>query len=275
MKLSLSVRVAEPPKQKDVAALPIEQLAPRAKELGFDGLSMRASVVSVDSPPERVAAVRELLDGLDLSVSTVCGDIPLASNSTEAVTAIRNIGPYLDLAERLGAPMVRVMMQSEEDIPHAQRASDEAAERGHKLVHLTHWGTLFETVGDALAAIDAVDRPNFGAAFEPANLFACGGAYGPGALERLLPHLFNVFLSNVRLDPDSPVSFPSRRRGMVTLRYVPVDDSSAIRMQPLIAALKRLGYDGWITVHQPSGDGEDIDAAMRRASAFFGPLVRD
>ena len=58
MKLSLSVRIAESPKRKDVAAVPVEDLAPMARRAGFQGLSMRASVVSIDSPPARVAAVR-------------------------------------------------------------------------------------------------------------------------------------------------------------------------------------------------------------------------
>ena len=55
-------------------------LAPLAREVGFQGLSMRASVVSVDSPPERVAAVRRLLDETGLAVSMVTGDVALAAN---------------------------------------------------------------------------------------------------------------------------------------------------------------------------------------------------
>ena len=71
MKLSLSVRIAELENRKDHAFMPIEQLAPLAREVGFQGLSMRASVVSVDSPPERVAEVRRILDETGLAVSMV------------------------------------------------------------------------------------------------------------------------------------------------------------------------------------------------------------
>src|SRR6266545_3984585 len=62
MKLSLSVRIAELENRKDQAFMPIEELAPLAHDVGFEGLSMRASVVSVNSPPERVAEVRRVLD---------------------------------------------------------------------------------------------------------------------------------------------------------------------------------------------------------------------
>ena len=74
MKLSLSVRVAEPPKRKDVLALPFDTLAAEAKACGYAGLSMRASAVSVDSPPERITAARTVLDGLGLAASINAGE---------------------------------------------------------------------------------------------------------------------------------------------------------------------------------------------------------
>ena len=54
---------------------------------------MRASVVSVDSPPERVAEVRRLLDGLGLAVSMVTGDVPLAANRGDVTRVLREPGP--------------------------------------------------------------------------------------------------------------------------------------------------------------------------------------
>jgi len=143
MKLSLSVRVAEPPKQKDVTALPFDVLAAKAKSAGFAGLSMRASVVSVESPPERVRAVRRTLDETGLAASMVCGDIPLAANNAAATQALRDIAPYLDLAQALGSTLVRVMMHGAEDIPFAQHC---AANLGKVLSHID---------SDRLAAGDA------------------------------------------------------------------------------------------------------------------------
>jgi sugar phosphate isomerase/epimerase len=273
MKLSLSVRVAEPPKQKDVTALPFDVLAAKAKAAGFAGLSMRASVVSVDSPPERVRAVRKTIDETGLAASMVCGDIPLAANNAAATQALRNIGPYLDLTQALGATLIRVMMHGEDDIPHAQRAADAAAERGLTLVHINHWGTTFETVEESLATLAAVGRANFRVCFEPGNLLACGAAHGPADLARLVPYLANVYFQNIRLDPESPIVFPSRRRGPAHVRYVPIDDPSGIDIRPLIETLHREGYEGWFTVHQPLFDGQDVDAAMRLAGDFLLPRM--
>lgn len=273
MKLSLSVRVGEPPKQKDVTAIPFEDLAAKARALGFAGLSMRASVVSVASPAERVTAVRRILDKNGLEVSAVCGDVPLAANNAEATRALRDIGPYLDLTEAIGGRLVRVMMHEDADIPFAQRAADEAAERGLTLMHINHWGTLFETVEDSLDTLTRIDRENFGVAFEPGNLLSCRGAHDPDALARLAPHLVNVFFQNVRPDPESPIVFHSRRHGPAHLRYIPIDDPSGIDIRPLIDTLHAIGYESWFTVHQPLFDGENLDDAMARAAHFFLPRM--
>jgi sugar phosphate isomerase/epimerase len=273
MKLSLSVRVGEPPKQKDVTAIPFPELAAKAKALGYDGLSMRASVVSVDSPPDRVQAVKKILDETGLEVSAVCGDIPLAANNADAVRALRDITPYLDLTEALNSTLVRIMMQTADDIPHTQRAADAAAERGLDLMHINHWGTLFESVEESLETLAAIGRPNVKVAFEPGNLLSCGAAHDADALTRLAPHLANVFFQNVVVDPSSPIVFNSRRAGPTHLRYVPIDDPQGIDIRPLIDTLHAVGYEGWFTVHQPLFDGEDIDHAMQIAAGFLRPQM--
>jgi sugar phosphate isomerase/epimerase len=273
MRLSLSVRVAEPPKRKDIADVPLEELAPMAKAAGFAALSMRASVVSVTSPPERVAAVKAVLATQGLAVSMITGDIGLAANNAAATHAIRDIGPHLALAEALDCPLVRIMTQQASDIADVQRAADKAAERNITLAHMTHWGTLIETVEDALDMVRQVGRPNFGLVYDPANTMACSTGFRLEDLRRLVPHLVNVKFQNARLDPDSPVAFNSIRRGRVGLRYVPVSDRSALDAAAMAGILRAEGYAGWLTVHQPLRDGDTVPNAIAEAAAFFRPLV--
>ena len=273
MKLSLSVRVAESPTRKDQTAVAFEDLAPLARQLGYDGLCLRASVVSIESTPERVAQVREIMAGLGLAASMVTGDVPLAANDVRATAALRNIGPYLDLAEDLGSERIRVMMHGAEDVPLARRAADEARERGINLCHQTHWGTTFETVEDALMVVRAVDRPNFGVTYEPANLLVCGGDYGPEAIARLAPHILNVYFQNMRLDPVAGLVHPTRRLGPVRAAYAPIGDRSAIDVDAQVRALKQAGYDGWFTVHQPLQPGQTVPDAMSEAYRAISPLL--
>ena len=273
MKLSLSCRIAESSSRKDVAALPIEELAPLAATAGFSGLSMRASAVSNDTSPDRVSTIRQLLDTNRLAASMVMGNIALAANNTEAPDCLRNITPHLDLAECLGAKLVRVMIQHEDDIPHAQRSADEAKEREISLSQQTHWGTLAETVDGTLKLARQVDRDNFGITFEPANLLACGEDFGPEAIRRLAPHLVNFYFQNIRLHPTGAHTFKTRAAGPVSLSYVALDDPGGIEIAPLIATLKDCGYDGWVSVHQPLREGQSVTDAIDEAARVFCPLV--
>ena len=52
-------------------------------------------------------------------------------------------------------------MKKDEDIPWAQKASDEARERGIRLAHQAHCASLFETVEGALRVLKAVRRSNW------------------------------------------------------------------------------------------------------------------
>jgi sugar phosphate isomerase/epimerase len=273
MKLSLSVRIAELESRKDHAAMPIEQLAPLAREVGFQGLSMRASVVSVDSPTERVAEVRDLLDRLGLAVSMVTGDVPIAANTPEAVRILRDPEPYLALAEVLGSDMVRVMIRSDEEIDLARQVCDAAGQRGIRIAHQTHYRTLLESADEALDVVRRVDRPNFGITFEPSNMMICGNDYGPDAIRRLAPRLFNVYFQNMRVSPTAPIIWQTRSRGQVAAEYVPLHDRTAIDVVAMVDTLREVGYDGWFTVHQPLQPGQSVEDAVRESHRAVDGLI--
>ena len=273
MKLSLSVRIAESHDRKDTAAVPIEELAPLAREASFAGLSMRASVVSVDSPAERVREVRRLLDDLGLAVSMVTGDVALAANTPDAASVLHEPEPYLRLAEQLCCDLVRVMLRSEDEVRLVRRVCDLARERGIRLAHQTHFGTLFETVEGTLEVVRQVDRPNFGLTFEPSNHMMCGDAYGRAAVERLAPHLFNVYFQNMRLVPGGSVVWNTHSRGPIAAEYVPLTDPRGISLADLVTALKDVGYNGWLTVHQPLLEGQSVPDAVREGHRAVAPLV--
>lgn len=273
MKLSLSVRIAELESRKDQAAIPIEQLAPLAREVGFQGLSMRASVVAVDSPVERVAQVRRLLDDVGLGVSMVTGDVPIAANTPDAVRILREPAPYLTLARAMRCDLIRVMIRSDDEIDLARQVCDAAAEQGIRVAHQTHYRTLFESVDSSLDVVRRIDRPNFGVTFEPSNLLICGSPHGRQEIERLAPHLFNVYFQNMRIASDAPIVWDTFSRGKVGAEYVPLHDRSAIDVTEMVAALKDVGYDGWFTVHQPLQPGQSVEDAVRESHRAVADLI--
>lgn len=250
MKLSLSVRVAEKFRAKREAALPLDELATLAAGAGFDALCMRASQLGIHSPPEQLAQGRALLQARGLAVSMVTGDFAIPENSAEAPLALHHLTPHLDLAQALDTDLVRVALHTEADIPWAQRAADEAAERGIRLAHQCHTCSLFEQVDRSLAVLRRIGRPNFGLIYEPANLQLCGQEYGLATLEKFAPYLFNVYLQNQRLHPQGQLRLATWCRGEIPLDLIPLWEPGGIDFAPLLAALERIGYAGYLTSHQ-------------------------
>ena len=280
MKLSLSVRVAESFGDKTRADMTLEGLGDLALAHGYHALCMRASQLGIHSGAEEVGAARAMLDGHGLGVSMVTGDFPIPQNSdAEGPQALRNITPYLDLAEGLGADLLRICMKTEGDIPHARSACDEAAERGMRLAHQCHTCSLFEEVERSLEVVRQVDRNNFGIIYEPVNLDACGQDYGRETIQRFAPHLFNVYLQNHVENPQGEGVLNTWCRGPVHFDHIPVWEPGGMDFPGVFAALQEIGYDGYVTIHQafaglrgPAEAAERSAAYLRSLAPFENPL---
>ena len=250
MKLSLSTRIAESFSDKEKAAVPFEEFSQLAKDNGYHAICMRASIAGIQSPKERVVEIHHIINRLDLAVSMVTGDFAIPQNSERGPDALRNITPYLDLAEAFPCGLMRICMKTEEDISWAERACDEAAERGIRLAHQCHAASLFETIEGSVEVLRRVDRPNFGIIYEPANLRMCGQAYGLEALQAFEPYLFNVYLQNYMPNPDGKANVETWVRGVVHFDHIPLHDPRGVNWHEVFDALEAVGYDGHVTVHQ-------------------------
>jgi len=273
MQLSLSTRIAEGFLSKEVPTMPLVELCRAAVDAGYEATCMRASQVGVRSSTEAVQTARRTLDAHGLPVTMVTGDFDIVYNNDDGPNCLRNITPYLDLAERLGAPLLRVCIKQEEDLAFAQSAADEAAERGLKLAHQCHADSLFETVDQIEANLKWIGRENFGLIFEAGNLDECGQPYGPDTIKRLAPWIFNVYIQNQRCHPDGAVTLQTRCRGPVSLDILPVQEPGGIDFAAVFDGLHRVGYDGVITVHQSAPtEGGSSAVAARDAAEFLQGL---
>ena len=273
MLLSLSVRIAEEFHSKEEASMPLGDLARLAKRCGYGALCMRASQVGVQSPPEIVEAAADCLAEAGLAVSMVTGDFDTVYNNDNGPSALKNITPYLHLAKRLGAPRIRVALKQESDIAHARRAADEAAELGIQLVHQCHTLSLFETVESIERTLSAIDRPNFGLVYEPANLEICGQDYGQATIERLAKWIFNVYLQNQLLKPDGALTLPTWCNGDVSFDLIPIHAPDGVDFGRVFAGLKAIGYNGTVTVHQSAQPGETPEESAGGTADFLRSLI--
>ena len=269
MQLSVSCRIAEGFLSKEEASMSLADLADLAVAAGYDAICMRASQIGVQSSQEDVLTARQIIDERGLTVSMLTGDFDIVYNNENGPGCLRNITPYLDLAEALGAPLLRVCVKQSEDVPHAQAAADKAADRGLTLVHQCHTLSLFETLDGIVEALEAIDRSNFGLIFEAANLEGCRQDYGSAAVERLAPWIRNVYLQNQQINPDGAITLNTWCEGPVSFDITQIHEPGGIDFGSVFDALKSIGYDGTITVHQ-SGHEDNrtspVTAATRTAA---------
>lgn len=269
MQLSISCRIAEGFLSKEEASMSLEQLADLAVAAGYDAICMRASQVGVQSSPEDIRTARRILDDHNLGVSMVTGDFDIVYNNDRGPDCLRNIGPYLDLAEALGAPLLRMCLKQPEDIEAAKQAAIQAADRGLTLVHQCHTLSLFETLDGIVDSLEQIDHPSFGLIFEAANLEGCRQDYGPDAVARLAPWIRNVYLQNQQINPEGAVTLDTWCSGPITFDITQIHESGGIDFASVFQGLKEVGYDGLITVHQSGPeDGETtaVDAATQTAT---------
>lgn len=272
MKLSLSVRIAEA-QTKDRMTMPFEDFARLAKRCGYAAICMRASAAGVQTPRERLAEIRRLLDELKLDVSMCTTDFNVPLNNDHGPDNLRAIGPHLDVAHALGARLIRVCLKNDLDIDAARRAADQAAERGIRLVHQCHTDSLFETVDGILKVLDRINRDNFGLIYEPGNLLLCGQPYGRDTLRRFAPRLMNVYLQNHRLDPAGKSRLTTRVRGEVRFEDIPLWQPGGIDFAEVFASLKEIKYTGTVTVHQAFAHLAGPDEAAAKSFEFLNQFL--
>lgn len=269
MQLSISCRIAEGFLSKEEASMSLDELADLAVAAGYDAICMRASQIGVQTSAGQVQAARKVLDEHDLSVSMVTGDFDIVYNNERGPDCLRNIGPYLDLAEALGATLLRVCLKESDDIAAAQQAADQAADRGLILVHQCHTLSLFETLDGIVNSLEQIDRPSFGLIFEAANLEGCRQDYGAEAVARVAPWIRNVYLQNQQLNPDGAVTLDTWCSGPVSFDITQIHEPGGIDFPAVFQGLKQVGYDGLITVHQSGpedGETSAVDAAKQTAT---------
>lgn len=248
--LSLSVRIAEGFLSKEESILNLDGVINLAKKSGYDAICIRASQLGVHTPRELLEQGAAKIRKQGLPVTMVTGDFDIVYNNEKGPDCLQNITPFLDLANMLNSPLIRVAIKSEDDISAAQKAADEAMERNITLVHQCHTMSLFETIDSCEKTAKRIDRPNFGIIYEPANLEICDQEYTGDAFNRLRPWIKNVYLQNQRINPAGAVTLDTWCRGPVTFDLLPIHATEGIRFESVLSELQRIEYQGPITAHQ-------------------------
>lgn len=253
------------------------------RETGYDGVEWRVTSVpdsvrheppsfwgnnlcTLAPTPEDAQRGRDLAASAGLEIPNLgayiaVGDLP----------AVENI---MQLAVTAGAPAVRVGV-SRNDQPgdvHALFAQSraflqqvESLSRRHHVKALIemHHGTISASASAARRLVDGFDPACIGVIHDCGNMVFEGYEDYRRGLELLGPYLAHVHVKNAAYDRPAAV-------GVWRARWAPLRDG-VVDFAALFAALRSVGYDGWVVVEDFS-QAFDSRTALRENLAFLRGL---
>ena len=134
--------------------------------------------------------------------------------------------------------------------------AEHAHEVGVSLLIEPEPGLLLETTDQYLEVAERVDAPSIGLNFDVGHAY-CVSEDLPRAIVRLAPHIRHYHLEDIAAS---------------RVHHHLVPGTGAIDFAEVVSAIRRTGYDGWLTVElYPYLD--DPDAAARTALEVLSPLI--
>ncbi|HEX8203152.1 MAG TPA: sugar phosphate isomerase/epimerase family protein [Isosphaeraceae bacterium] len=265
---------------------PFEEAAARIAGLGYDGLELMADVphawpAGLLEGPKR--AIREALGKHNLAFSNVNAFMMNAiadhrqpywyPSFIEPDAGYRRVRidhtrRALSLCAELGAPHITTEpggplapgQTRREAIDLFVEVLKPLAEHAHNLGVLLliepEPGLLVETTDEYLEVAERVDAPSVGLNFDVGHAF-CMGEDLPRQIEKMAPYTRHYHLEDI---------------AATRVHHHLVPGTGAIDFAAVVAAIRRTGYDGWLTVElYPFVD--DPDAAARQAREVLRPLL--
>ena len=121
---------------------------------------------------------------------------------------------------------------------------------GVKFLIETHHGMMISSASSALRVLDGFDPEYFGLIYDPGNMVYEGYESYELGFEMMGKYLAHVHVKNAALVPGGEDEFGATK---YTQAWMPLKKGSA-NLLALIKALKKVGYDGWLSVEDFSNE---------------------
>jgi sugar phosphate isomerase/epimerase len=261
IRLSLSGRISEPIGDvPNLKPLTYDEFLAIARGTGYSAICLRPLQCSISTPLEEMEDMARRTREAGLQVSMVTCDNDQPPNNDRAPFALLNITPRLTMAQVFGAKLIRCQIKKPEHLGWAQRACDEAKERGLSIVHLSHPATLFSNVADAIDCLKKINRPNFGLTYEPVNWMNSPGGYGRDVIRSVAPWTVNVYAQNQKTGSDGGAA-----------NNLALWEPGGIDFDVVFQGLHETGYTGYFTVHSRASLNHAPRDLATRSLAFLKP----
>lgn len=268
----------------DCLKLPLEQALLTARRLGIDGVQIYATT-GIFNPEEltseRKEFYRTLLKENGLEISALCGDMGGYGFEIEADNAIRirKTKRILDLAQEFGTSIVTThigVIPTDTENPRFSvmlKAMNECGRYAYAKGMTLAMETGPEMANTLKKFLDKTDG-GIGVNLDPANFTMVTGQDAVEAVEILKDYIVHTHVKDGRkldadLDPEAvyhafAVGGVEALNACKGFEELPIGQGD-VDWKRYIAALKRIGYNGYLTIEREAGENpyEDIEGAIK------------
>jgi len=181
----------------------------------------------------------------------------------------RVFASFAATASQLGAEGIRMGG----DLATLKRAAQLAASTGTRILYQMHTGGPFETVAAAAQSIQEIDEPNFGVMPEPANLVMAGEQFTERMFEPLCGRVFGVHVQTLVVGPDAANVLRLSDGTEVRYERVPYEENDQTDFATFFAALRHIGFEGFVNELEPCQPVEELEDTVARAAVFLKGLI--
>lgn len=268
----------------DCLKLPLEQALLTARRLGIDGVQIYATT-GIFNPEEltseRKEFYRTLLKENGLEISALCGDMGGYGFEIEADNAIRirKTKRILDLAQDFGTNIVTThigVIPADTENPRFSvmlKAMNECGRYAYAKGMTLAIETGPEMANTLKKFLDKTDG-GIGVNLDPANFTMVTGQDAVEAVEILKDYIVHTHVKDGRkldedLDPEAvyhafAVGGVEALNACKGFEELPIGQGD-VDWKRYFAALKRIGYNGYLTIEREAGENpyEDIEGAIK------------
>ena len=208
-----------------------------AAEAGYEGVELRRTQVSLDTPALQRRAIRRTVQAHGLSVTCLTARGMPSSASDREAFFLR----YLDVCNDLECPLMKIGGDS----AWIAQAVEQADQADVVLAMNNHVGGPLMTVAGTREVLGRLDHRNFGLLYDCLHLYFGGEDY-VGCIREFFPRVRNVLVHSVReARADEACSYEIHGRRWVNSL---LDEPGGPDFAAVLGEFAAVGYDGWITV---------------------------
>lgn len=210
-KLALSGRIFEEDYKKNI---PLEKFVKIASDIGYQGIELRSTQVSLETPYKDVKKYAGIIK--DYGLEVVCMEVrgyPLLENENLFINC-------LELAREFNCKIIKIGGESDK----TRRYAEISQKYGIKIGLNNHIGTennpnYTETIERTVSYLNSINHPNFGILYDACHLFISGSEYGEEAINKIKDKIFYVLVQYIVevSEENSEIKFHNRyfRNGII------------------------------------------------------------